>query len=98
MSSDVHTRQGRREANGHRATIAKPRLAVSDLASGALGVAEAHKARAVARARARRLPRGDAEAHRQRGLARLKTATGGGPTKILRLDMTNVLSGNDYSA
>src|SRR5215469_1439053 len=98
MSSDVHTRQARREANGHRATIAKPRLAVSDLASGALGAAEAHKARATARAHARRLPRGDAEAHRQRGLARLKTATGGGPTKILRLDMTNVLSGNDYSA
>jgi hypothetical protein len=50
MSSEVHTRQGRREASAHRATIAKPRLAVSDLASGALGVAEAHKARAVARA------------------------------------------------
>jgi hypothetical protein len=80
------------------ATTTKPRRALSDLASGALDTAEAHKARAIAKARARRVPRGDAEAHRLRGLARLKAATGGGPTRVLRLDITNVLSGNDYSA
>jgi hypothetical protein len=50
MNSEAPTQQGRssvahprREAGGHRATIAKPGLALSDLASGALGVAEAHK-------------------------------------------------------
>lgn len=80
------------------ANVAKSGLVLSDLASGALDTAEAHKARAISKARARRVPRGDAEAHRQRGLARLKAATDGGPTKILRLDITNVLSGNDYSA
>jgi hypothetical protein len=80
------------------ATIAKPELALSDLASGALDIAEAHKARVIAKARARRIPRGDAEAHRLRGLARLKVAIGGGPTKVLRLEITNVLSGNEYSA
>jgi hypothetical protein len=39
------------------ATIAKPGPALSDLASGALDAAEAHKARAIARAHARRIPR-----------------------------------------
>ncbi len=80
------------------ATTAKPRRALSDLASRALDTSNAHKARAIAKARARRASRGDAEAHRKRGLARLKAATGGGPTKVLRLEITNVLSGNDYSA
>jgi hypothetical protein len=80
------------------ATVAKPGRALSALASGALDTAEAHKARAIAKARARRISRGDAEAHRQRGLARLRAATGGGPSKVLRLDITNVLTGNDYSA
>jgi hypothetical protein len=80
------------------ATKAKPGRALSNLASEALDRAEAHKARAVAKIRSRPVPRGDAEAHRQRGLARLRAATAGQPTKVLRLDITNVLSGNDYSA
>jgi hypothetical protein len=42
--------------------------------------------------------RPDAEPHRLRGLARLKAATGGGPTKVLRLDITNALDYSDYSA
>jgi|GEM_PF-276456 len=77
---------------------AKLRRALSNLASGALDRMEAHKARAIAKTHSRPVPRGDAEAHRQRGLARLKAATGGAPTKVMRLDITNVLSGNDYSA
>lgn len=79
------------------AKIAKPK-ALSELASGVIDSTKTHKARAVAKAHARRLARGDAEAHLQRGLARLRAATGGGPTKVLRLDITNVLTGNDYSA
>lgn len=80
------------------ATIATSTPAISDLANGALDTAETHKARVIAKARARRIARGDAEAHRLRGIARLEAATGGAPTKILRLEITNVLSGNDYSA
>jgi hypothetical protein len=71
---------------------------LSNLANGALDRADSHKARAVARAQARRGSRGDGEAHRQRGIARLNVATGGAPTTVLRIDITNVLSGNDYSA
>ncbi len=74
------------------ATKAKPGPALSSLASGVLDAAEAQKARA------RRVSRGDAETHRLRGLARLKTATDGRPPKVLRLDITNVLTRNDYSA
>jgi hypothetical protein len=81
------------------ATVAKSGLQISELASVALDRAEAHRARAVANTHVLRLgPRPDAEAHRQRGLARVKAATGGGPTKVLRLAITNALSGNDYSA
>ena len=65
-------------------------------ASGTLILA--HKARAFAKAHMRRVPRGDAEAHRLRGRARVQLAIGEGPSKIMRLDITNVLSGNDYSA
>lgn len=72
--------------------------AISDLANGAIDTAETHKARVFAKAKARRIARGDAEAHRLRGIARLQAATNGAPTKILRLEITNVLSGNDYSA
>jgi len=72
--------------------------AISDLANGAIDIAETHKARVIAKAKARRIARGDAEAHRLRGIARLQAATKGAPTKILRLEITNVLSGNDYSA
>ena len=71
----------------------KPGGALSDRASKALSTAEAHKAR-----RAQCVPRGDAEAHRRRGIARLKAATGGGRPKVLRLDITNVLNENDYTA
>lgn len=80
------------------ATIAKTGRILSNSASEVFGTADAHKTRAIARARALCVPRGDAEAHRRQGIARLKAATGGGPTKVLRLDITNVLSGNDYSA
>jgi aspartyl protease len=72
--------------------------ALHDLASRALETHHGRKTRTMLKARARRVPRGDAEAHRKRGIARLKAATGGGPTKVLRLDITNLLSGNDYSA
>jgi hypothetical protein len=81
-----------------KVTIGEPGLALSELAIKALNAEGAHKARVVARAQAQRGSRGDAEAHRQRGRARVLAATGGGPTKVLRLDITNVLSGNDYSA
>ncbi len=80
------------------ATIAKARPGISALASNAIDRAEAHGARATAKTRFRLVPRPDAEAHRQRGLARLKAATRGGPTKVLRLPITNVVCGNDYSA
>jgi hypothetical protein len=71
--------------------------APSKLAKGALEWAKARRARAVVKIRAR-TSRNDAEAHRQRGIARLKTATAGGATKVLRIEITNVLTGNDYSA
>jgi hypothetical protein len=77
------------------ATVTKSKPGVSDLASNALERAEAQKARAITKAHFRVVPRPDAEAHRQRGLARLKAATRGGPTKVMRIGITNVLSGND---
>jgi len=76
------------------ATVTKP---ASKLAKGAFEWARARKARAAVKIRSRS-SRDDAEAHRQRGVARLKAATGGGATKVLRIDITNVLTGNDYSA
>src|SRR5215472_10377692 len=78
------------------ATLTK--RAPSNLAKGAFEWAKARKARAAVKIRSRG-SRDDAEAHRQRGIARLKAATGGGgATKVLRIDITNVLTGNDYSA
>src|SRR6516165_10169041 len=56
---------------------------------------ESAKAHSAARVRNRRRSRPDAEAHRQRGIARLKAA---GAPKILRLEITNTLTFNDYSA
>jgi hypothetical protein len=73
-------------------------LVLSDLASKAFDTADAYKARALAKAHARRLPRGDPEAHRQRGIARVQAAIAGGPSKVVRLEITNLFSGNDYSA
>jgi hypothetical protein len=58
----------------------------------------AYRARAIAHFHARHVSRDDGEAHRLRGLARLKAATGGRPTKILRIEITNALSHNDYTA
>lgn len=78
--------------------IAPPSPAISDLANEGLDTADAHKARIIARSGAKRIARGDAEAHRLRGITRLKVATGDAPSKVLRLDITNVFSGNDYSA
>ena len=79
-------------------TVANSEIALSDLASSAIDISTTHKARAFTRARMQRGPRGDAEAHRLRGLARVKAAVGAGPSKIVRMNITNVLSGNDYSA
>jgi aspartyl protease len=76
------------------ATVTKP---ASKLAKGAFEWAQARKARVAVKIRSRG-SRDDAEAHRQRGIARLKAAAGGGATKVLRIDITNVLTGNDYSA
>ena len=81
------------------ATIAKPGRKISEPAGMALGRAEARQARTVAKARVLRpVSRPDGEAHRQRGLRRVKAAIGGSRPKVLRLSITNVLSGNDYSA
>lgn len=67
----------------------------SELAVLALSRAAVHKQRA----RARRLAvRNDAEAHRLRGRARVLAATKGAPSKVLRVDITNVYCGSDYTA
>jgi hypothetical protein len=79
-------------------TITKARYEISDLAVSAMDRLTARKARLVAKQRFQDGSRPDAEPHRQRGLARLKAATGGGPTKVLRIGITNALSYNDYSA
>ena len=69
-------------------TITKARYEISDLAVSAMDRLTARKARLVAKQRFQDGSRPDAEPHRQRGLARLKAATGGGPTKVLRIGIT----------
>jgi hypothetical protein len=86
-----------REVNGHGDyTECGPQTLCP--ASKALDRADAHKAREIAKVHFRVAPRPDAEDHRKQGLARLNAARGAGPTNVLRLNITNVLSGNDYSA
>ena len=79
-------------------TTTKVRPEISELAASALDRVDARKKRIVARASFWDGSRPDAEPHRLRGLARLKAAPGGGPTKVLRIGITNALSYNDYSA
>jgi nucleoside phosphorylase len=85
-------------AKGSKAALttarAQPAHAVSQLAARALERAKFHKQRSQSRLTARN----DAEAHRQRGRARVLAATKGGPTKVLRVDITNVYCGSDYTA
>jgi nucleoside phosphorylase len=68
---------------------------VSELVSRAFARAATHKQRAKAR---RLAARNDAEAHRLRGRARVLAATKGGPSKVLRIGITNVYCGSDYTA
>lgn len=68
---------------------------VSELAVKALDRAAVHRERAKAR---RLAVRNDAEAHRLRGRARVLAATNGAPPKVLRVDITNVYCGSDYTA
>jgi hypothetical protein len=87
-----------RERKAMSTTTLERETVLSELATTAFDTETTHKARAIAKARSRRYSRGDAEAHRQRGRARVMAATHGGPSKVLRIAITNVLSGNDYSA
>jgi hypothetical protein len=80
------------------ATATKAGHETSDLAVSAMDRVEARKAHMIAKAGFHDGSRPDAEPHRLRGLARLKAATGGGPTKVLRLAITNALDYSDYSA
>jgi hypothetical protein len=70
---------------------------LSELANTAFEWANTRRGHRAARIRTPH-SREDAEAHRLRGIARLKAASGGAPPKVLRIPLTNVLSGNDYSA
>jgi nucleoside phosphorylase len=67
----------------------------SELAVRALSRAAVHKQRVLAR---RHAVRSDTEAHRLRGRARVFAATNGAPSKVLRVDITNVYCGSDYTA
>jgi nucleoside phosphorylase len=77
------------------AGVRPPGHAVSPLAVRALDRAALHKQRAKSR---RLAARNDAEAHRLRGRARVLAATQGGPSKVLRVEITNVYCGSDYTA
>ena len=82
----------------HQTSDTKAKHETSDLVASALDRVKARKARLLAKPGFQDGSRPDAEPHRRRGLARLKAATGGGATKVLRLGITNALSYNDYSA